>query len=118
MKRRLYTDDEIKILKENIFIDDVLYKRQLVYDPIFKLWSIFMKLEKPELTAKEIFERAGINTIILHPSLPRNRIKEWLNNYKKFGINYFIPINEPYTISNNFKKKLLDIILERVNIYG
>lgn len=117
MKRRLYTDEEIKILKKNIFIDDILYKRQIVYDPVFKLWSIFMKLEKPELTAKEIFERAGINTMILHPSLPRNRIKEWLYNYKKFGIEYFISVDEVYTITNSFKKKILNILLERMNNY-
>ena len=75
MKRRIYTDEEIKILKSNIFITDINYKRELVYDPIFKLWTIFMRLECPELTAKEIFERAGINTTILHPDLPRKRIK-------------------------------------------
>lgn len=117
MKRRIYTDEEIKILKQNIFIEDVLYKRQLVYDPVFKIWTIFMRLERPELTAREIFERAGINTIILHRDLPQKRIKQWLDNYKKFGIKYFIPIDESYTISDNFKKKLLDIILERMNDY-
>ena len=47
MKRRIYTDDEIKILKSNIFIQDINYKRELVYDPIFKLWTIFMRLECP-----------------------------------------------------------------------
>lgn len=114
MKRRIYTDEEIKILKQNIFINDVLYKRQLVYDPIFKLWTIFMRLEKPELTAREIFKRAGINIVILHHDLPRRRISEWLTNYKKFGIGYFIPIDEPYTISDNFKKMLLDKILEKL----
>lgn len=114
MKRRIYTDEEIKILKQNIFIDDVLYKRQLVYDPIFKLWTIFMRLEKPELTAREIFERAGVNTSILHHKLPQRRIKEWTDFYKKFGIGYFIPVDEPYTISDNFKKKLLDKILEKL----
>lgn len=31
MKRRIYTDDEIKILKSNIFIQDINYKRELVY---------------------------------------------------------------------------------------
>lgn len=53
MKRRIYTDEEIKVLKSNIFITDINYKRELVYDPIFKLWTIFMRLECPELTAKE-----------------------------------------------------------------
>ena len=32
MKRRIYTDEEIKVLKSNIFITDINYKRELVYD--------------------------------------------------------------------------------------
>lgn len=114
MKRRIYTDDEIKILKSNIFIQDINYKRELVYDPIFKLWTIFMRLECPELTAKEIFERAGINTTILHPDLPRKRIKFWIYNYKKFGVKYFIPEDQPYTVNDKFKKQILDIVLRRL----
>ena len=114
MKRRIYTDEEIKILKSNIFITDINYKRELVYDPIFKLWTIFMRLECPELTAKEIFERAGINTTILHPDLPRKRIKFWIYNYKKFGVKYFIPVDEPYTVIDKFKKQILDIVLRRL----
>ena len=114
MKRRIYTDEEIKILKSNIFITDINYNRELVYDPIFKLWTIFMRLECPELTAKEIFERAGINTTILHPDLPRKRIKFWIYNYKKFGVKYFIPVDEPYTVNDKFKKQILDIVLRRL----
>ena len=114
MKRRIYTDDEIKILKSNIFIQDINYKRELVYDPIFKLWTIFMRLECLELTAKEIFERAGINTTILHPDLPRKRIKFWIYNYKKFGVKYFIPEDQPYTVNDKFKKQIFDIVLRRL----
>ena len=114
MKRRIYTDEEIKILKSNIFITDINYKRELVYDPIFKLWTIFMRLECPELTAKEIFERAGINTTILHPDLPRKRIKFWIYNYKKFGVKCFIPEDQPYTVNDKFKKQIFDIVLRRL----
>ena len=114
MKRRIYTDEEIKILKSNIFITDINYKRELVYDPIFKLWTIFMRLECPELTAKEIFERAGINTTILHPDLPRKRIKFGIYSYKKFGVKCFIPVDEPYTVNDKFKKQILDIVLRRL----
>lgn len=114
MKRRIYTDDEIKILKSNIFIRDVKYKREIVYDPIFKLWSIFMRLERPDLTAKEIFERAGMNTSILHPDLPRRRINRWFFNYKKFGTEYFIPENTAYTVTDKFKQQVLKIVLEKL----
>lgn len=114
MKTRIYTKEEIKILKQNNFILDVKYLRQIEYDPIFKLWCVYMKVEKPELTAREIFERAGIDTNILHPTLPRKRINEWVYSYKKFGKNYFIPEDEPYTINDSFKKQLLDIISKRL----
>lgn len=110
MKVRIYTDDEINILKKNMFIKDVKYLRQIEYDPLFKLWCIYIKLECPELTAREIFERGGMNIKILHPSLPRRRISEWMYNYKKFGKKYFIPENEPYTITDCFKKQLFNII--------
>ena len=114
MKRRIYTDDEIKILKSNIFIQDINYKRELVYDRICKLWTIVMRVECPELTAKEIFERAGINTTILHPDLPRKRIKFWIYNYKKFGVKYVIPEDQPYTVNDKFKKQIFDIVLRRL----
>lgn len=117
MKRRIYTDEEISILKKNMFVRSVKYKRELEYDPIFKLWTIMMRLECPELTAKEIFERGGMNTKILHPTLPRRRINEWLFNYKKFGIKYFIPEDTAYTITDTFKKQLLDIVKGKLNRY-
>jgi hypothetical protein len=110
MKRRIYTDIEIKILKQNMFICDVKYLRQIEYDPLFKLWCIYMKLNCPELTAREIFERAGMNIEILHPSLPRRRIQEWIYNYNKFGKNYFIPEDKPYTINDSFKQQLYKIV--------
>lgn len=114
MKIRIYTKEEIELFKQNPFVIDIKYLKQIEYDPIFKLWCIYMKLEKPELTAKEIFERAGFNTYILHPSLPRRRISEWMYNYKKFGKNYFLPENESYTINDPLKKQLLSIINKRI----
>lgn len=114
MKQRIYTNEEIKILKSNMFIKDIKYRRELVYDPIFKLWTIFMRLECPELTAKEIFERAGMNTNILHPDLPRRRINRWFFNYKKFGVKYFIPEDTSYTVSDKFMKQLLNVVLEKL----
>lgn len=115
MKRRIYTKEEIDLLKSNIFIYDVKYKRELVYDPVFKLWTIFMRKACPELTAREIFERAGINTSILHPALPRRRINEWDYNYQKFGVDYFLPSNTPYSINDSFREQLLNVVLEKLN---
>ena len=124
MKIRLYTDEEISKLKQSIFIKSVKYKRELEYEPIFKLWTIVLKHDYPELTAREIFARGGIDTNILHKKLPQRRIKEWIDNYKKFGIRYFLPENEYYSSintkekdivhSNDLKDQLMKFVLKRL----
>ena len=35
MKLRYFTDDEIEILKSNIFIKDIIYKRAIEYEVVF-----------------------------------------------------------------------------------
>ena len=124
MKIRLYTDEEISKLKQSIFIKSVKYKRELEYEPIFKLWTIVLKHDYPELTAREIFARGGIDTNILHKKLPQRRIKEWIDNYKKFSIRYFLPENECYSSintkekdivhSNDLKDQLMKFVLKRL----
>ena len=85
MKVRVYTNEEISILRKNIFVRDVKYKREISYDPVFKLWCIMMRLDFPELSAREIFARGGFDINILHKKLPQRRIKDWLDNYRKIG---------------------------------
>ena len=58
MKKRIYTDDEIKKLKSCLFVREIKRKCEIDYDPVFKLWTIMMRYEFPELTAREIFARA------------------------------------------------------------
>lgn len=125
MKARVYTNEEISILKNNIFVKDVKYKREISYDPIFKLWCIMMRLEFPELSAREIFSRGSFDVNILHKKLPQRRIKEWLDNYKKFGIKYFLPEDESYSTIrkpkinppityDSMKMQLMDFVLKRL----
>lgn len=124
MKVRLYTDNEIEKLKQCIFIRNIKYKREIEYDPIFKLWTIMMRYDMPELSAREIFARGGFDINILHKKLPQRRIKDWVDNYKKFGIRYFLPENEYYqsiTYEKNntvyydtFKMQILDYVLRRL----
>lgn len=106
MKLRYYTEEELNILNSNIFVNEVRYKREIVYDPIFKLWCVMMRLDRPELTGKQIFERAGFDTSILHDNLPYRRISSWLKNYRRFGVNYFIPEYEPYHTKKKTKKEI------------
>ena len=124
MKTRIYTKEELEILKQNIFVLDVKYKREIVYDPIFKLWTIMMRLEHPELTAREIFKLGGFDVTILHNKLPQRRIKDWVDNYKKFGIRYFLPEDEYYQsitcvkdkkiVYDTMKMQLMDFVLSKL----
>jgi hypothetical protein len=124
MKVRLYTEEEIAKLKQSMFIRSIKYKRELEYEPLFKLWTIMMKHDFPELTAREIFDRGGIDINILHKKLPQARIKEWIDNYKKFGIRYFLPENEYYqsitytkdnkTYYDSLKIQLMGFVLNRL----
>ncbi len=123
MKLRYYTDAEIKEIKSNMFVSDVLYKRRIEYDNIFKLWCVMMRLKFPELTGKQIFQRAGFDISILHDYLPYRRIGEWVKSYKKFGLNYFLPEGEPYHSKDVkhikkkpdiFKLKLLKEVLKEL----
>ena len=121
MKLRYYTNTEIEKIKSNMFVIDVLHKRRIEYDYVFKLWCVMMRLKFPELTGKQIFERAGFDTSILHDYLPYRRIGEWVKNYRKFGVYYFIPADEPYHSikvktkkqkPDIFKLKLLKVVLK------
>jgi hypothetical protein len=83
-----------------------------------------MRLECPYLSAREIFARGGFDINILHHKLPQRRIKEWLDNYRKFGVKYFLPEDDYYfTIRENqnnvaetdsFRTQLLKIVLEHL----
>jgi len=122
MKTRLYTEEEIKQLTSNIFVKEVKYKREISYYPVFKLWCVMMKLKYPYLSAREIFSLGGFNINILHKKLPQRRIREWCDNYRKFGIDYFIINKHYFSLSNQKDKeknkiirdKLLDLINEKM----
>lgn len=124
MKLRFYTDKELESLNSNMFVKTVHYKRTIEYDVVFKLWCIMMRLKFPELTGKQIFARAGFDVNMLHDNLPYRRIAEWLKNYCKFGLNYFLPELKPYHSlekkktnadeSELFKLKLLKEILKEL----
>ena len=123
MKLRYYTDKEIETLTKNTFINGILYKRTIKYDVVFKLWCVMMRKQFPELTAKDIFRKAGIDVTILHNDLPHKRIKSWVDNYEKFGLNYFLPELEPYHSLEKkvkrekvdvFKLKLLNLIITKL----
>ena len=127
MKKRIYNDEELKILSDCYFVKSIKRKCEIEYDTLFKLWCILLKITKPELSAKEIFERGGFDTSILNNKLPQRRIKEWFDNYKRFGIRYFLPEDDVYysiniknkdnTYKDMFREKLMDYVLRKLKKY-
>lgn len=122
MIKRIYTDKEIEKLKQNPFILDIKYKREICYDPIFKLWAVLMKKKYHDLSAKDIFLIAKFDMNILHYKLPQRRILEWTSNFNKFGKWYFISqscyssLEEQYD-NIVFKKWLNNYINKRIKDY-
>lgn len=105
MKVRIYSDEEIKKLEDNIYVMKVQYNRTIIYDPVFKLWCIMMRLYHPELSSKEIFKAANFDINMLNDRTPQERIRQWMVNYKKYGVSYFVPENKAYyTLPTTIKK--------------
>ena len=106
-----YTISEIKKLKNNIYIRDVKYGREIEYEPAFKLWAVYMRISHPELSAKTIFEIAGIDTDIINGRIPKRNLHNWCELYIKFGKDYFINLMD-YTLYDIYLLKLSNNILD------
>lgn len=90
MISKIYTEEEIKYLKQNPFVREVEYNRFINYDPVFKLWCVLAKMKYPEMTCRGLFYAAGFPIEIMNPALPQRRIKSWMNTYARFGEDYFL----------------------------
>jgi hypothetical protein len=101
-----YTTDEIKRLEKSQFIRKVKYKKEIEYEPVFELWTVYMRLLKPEMSSKMIFQTAGIDTSILNPDLPRRNIHLWLDKYVNYGIKYFTDKMEYILLEDTFNYEL------------
>ena len=113
-KKRIYTNYEINELKKCKFVENIKYGNHIEYNPLFNLWCVMMRIEKQELSAREIFERGGMNIDILSRDLPRKRIKEWVYNYERYGAEYFLSQKDFYTISDKFEQQLYKILEDRL----
>lgn len=124
MKVRLYTGKScfmtiVHNLNNGSYSISLLYLTLLTKIELFNLL-----ISSSVLSAREIFARGGIDINIVHKKLPQRRIKEWMDNYKKFGIRYFLPEDEYYqsiTYEKNnkvhydtMKMQLMDFVLKRL----
>lgn len=93
-KIRIYSEEELVILKKNPNVVKIKNKSQIQYNGNFKLWAVQEKLRHPEKTARQIFENAGFDMNILDDRTPQKRLCDWIKKYKKFGSDYFISDNK------------------------
>lgn len=96
IKRRMLSNEEINILKTNSLVLSIKYKREIEYDPMFKLWASLQRKYFLEKSARDIFIEANFPVDILNESLPQVRIKMWTNRLNQFGIEYFLPDCKTY----------------------
>lgn len=120
MRIRTYNDEELKELIKNPNVLMIKNKSRIEYKNTFKYWAVMQKIKYPEKTAREIFENAGFNMNILSLRIPQRRISYWLEQYKKFGIDYFLYKNEyRYSSSRSSLKTIYDdnndIITKSIN---
>lgn len=117
-KIRVYNNNEINILLNNINVERIKNKSQIVYKNEFKLWAVKMKINNPEMTAREIFSLGGFDMNVLDEQTPQKRLSSWLKRYKMFGEDYFnntnaysykaITKDESINNKNNFAKDNTD----------
>lgn len=114
MKSKIYTEQEIILLKQNPFVLDIKYNRFIEYDPIFKLWCVLAKNLYPEVSARSLFYIAGFPLQIMNPNLPQKRILAWRNIFFRYGKEYFL-YSKDYEMLNIIPFKNMEINRESTN---
>src|SRR5574344_591771 len=118
---RGYSNKEIEILKSNPNVITVKYGYKIEYKNEFKKWAVMISLRYPELSAMQIFSRAGFDNRIVTSQKARMRINHWKKIYLKNQNNKKETINDDLAIKNNEIlinlyyqfSKLIDIIERR-----
>ncbi|MBQ9072286.1 MAG: hypothetical protein IJY25_03945 [Bacilli bacterium] len=119
-KIRVFNDYEIMKLLQNPNVIAIRHKSQIMYSPEFKYHCVMQRLERPDKTARKIFEEAGFDMDIIHERTPQKRICYWLKQYEKFGEDYFFN-NNSSTYKAITKKHLIltrDSLQELSEVYN
>lgn len=83
MSKKIFTEEEIEILKQNKYVKRVGPKGITYTDELKQL--AISEMEKG-LLSTEIFEKAGFDITILGRDRARSSIKRWKAAYKKAGV--------------------------------
>lgn len=90
MKAKIYTKEEQEMYLKNPFVIDIKYNRFIEYDPVFKLWCVLKKITESSETCRHLFYEAGFPIDLMNQKLPQSRIKDWENNFYRYGVDYFL----------------------------
>lgn len=110
MKYKIYSKEEITEYNKNPFVVRIIRNRFIEYDNVFKLWCVFQRKKYPEKTCRNIFSEAGFNVNLMNSKLPQARIKNWEDNYLKYGYDYFITSKKFIQLKNNLINDISVII--------
>jgi transposase len=83
MSKKIFTDQEIELLKQNKYVKQVSSKG-ITYTDEMKQFSIAKSEEG--LLSSEIFELAGFESKILGKDRPKQALSRWKKAYKKSGV--------------------------------
>lgn len=78
-----YTKEQIVILLSNPNVVNVKYGSQIEYKEGFKRWAVDTSLKHPEVSAMQIFRKAGFDESVITSSKARSRINYWKKSYAK-----------------------------------
>lgn len=120
-----YTKEQIVILLSNPNVVNVKYGSQIEYKEGFKRWAVDTSLNHPEVSAMQIFRKAGFDESVITSDKARSRINYWKKSYAKKKENKKIEEGDNLDIKNNELlsslfiefAKLVDV-LERNNKCG
>lgn len=84
-----YSELEQKQLMMNPFVLFIKDDKAIEYDPVFKLWCVYMKLNHPERSCKSLFKECNFDLDLLNSRLPYERIKSWENKYFMYGYSWY-----------------------------
>jgi hypothetical protein len=104
MSKRIFTKEQIEILKSNINVKNCS-ERSILYSRDFKIKAV--KQYEEGLTGREIFDLAGFDLKIIEKDTPKGCLKRWNKIYKKKGI---IGLEKDFRGINGGRRKKIEII--------
>jgi len=87
---KIYTKEQVARLLMNPNVETIRYSSRIEYTEEFKKWAVMERVNHPELSAIQIFEKAGFTRDIISSDSAGDRLRYWTNKYlNTININTF-----------------------------